>query len=209
MASAAQPSSEGDFVAAARGLAPLIREHADESERERRLAKPVVDAFAANGLYRLAAPKSVGGHETHPFVQIEAIEAASQADGASGWNLMIGIENMGFLGAALEREVATQLFSDPAPATTRVERTSVATRRSRARAHFQQFRRAAGVSSRRARRGRVCCCFSAARLARPHTTRREARVSPDLSAGRRVRPARFCSRARRSPRPRRARSVGG
>ena len=41
------------------------------------------------------------------------------------------------------------------------------------------------------------------------TTRREARVSPDLSAGRRVRPARFCSRARRSPRPRRARSVGG
>lgn len=78
-----------------------------------------------------------------------------------------------------------------------------------ARAHFQQFRRAAGVSSRRARRGRVCCCFSAARLARPHTTRREARVSPDLSAGRRVRPARFCSRARRSPRPRRARSVGG
>ena len=89
--------------------------------------------------------------------------------------------------------------SDPAPATTRVERTSVATRRSRARAHFQQFRRAAGVSSRRARRGRVCCCFSAARLARPHTTRREARVSPDLSAGRRVRPARFCSRARRSP----------
>lgn len=60
------------------------------------------------------------------------------------------------------------------------------------------------------RRGaRVCCCFSAARLARPHTTRREARVSPDLSAGRRVRPARFCSRARRSPRPRRARSVGG
>jgi alkylation response protein AidB-like acyl-CoA dehydrogenase len=105
--------SNADFVAAARALAPLIRDHADESERERRLAKPVVEAFAAAGLYRVAAPASVGGYETDPFVQIETIEAAAYADGASGWNLMIGIENMGFLGAALKREVATELFSDP------------------------------------------------------------------------------------------------
>jgi alkylation response protein AidB-like acyl-CoA dehydrogenase len=103
-----------DFPADTRALAPLIREHADESERNRRLAKPVVDAFTSAGLFRIAAPRSVGGFETEPRVQIECIEAASRADGASGWNLMIGIEVMGFLGAALANEVASELFADPA-----------------------------------------------------------------------------------------------
>ena len=109
-----EAEAERDFVAAARSLAPLIREHADESERNRRLAKPVVDAFAGAGLYRVAMPRSVGGFETEPSVQIECIEAASRADGASGWNLMIGIEVMGFLGAALQQDVASRLFADPA-----------------------------------------------------------------------------------------------
>ena len=102
-----------DYVARVRELAPLIRECADEAERERRLPKRLADAMATAGLYRVAAPASVGGAETHPFTQIEVIEAAAETDGAAGWNLMIGIENLGFLGGALEEPMAQKLFADP------------------------------------------------------------------------------------------------
>ena len=104
-------SSEHDPVARARALAPLIREHADDSERNRRLSKPVVEAFCGAELYRVAVPRSVGGLETTPRVQIECIEAASQADGAAGWNLMIGIETFSLVGLAFDRDL--DLFTDP------------------------------------------------------------------------------------------------
>jgi alkylation response protein AidB-like acyl-CoA dehydrogenase len=102
-----------DPVERARALQPLIRECADEAERERRLPARVVDAMAKAGLYRVAAPASVGGGETDPFTQIRTIEAVSEADGATGWTLMIGIENLGVVGAAFPHARAAELFSDP------------------------------------------------------------------------------------------------
>ena len=103
-----------DPVARARDLTPLVREHADEAERERRLPRQVADAMALAGLHRVAAPRSVGGGECDPVTQIETIEVISAADGASGWNLMIGIENQGFIGAVLPLETARKLFADSA-----------------------------------------------------------------------------------------------
>jgi alkylation response protein AidB-like acyl-CoA dehydrogenase len=105
-------SPSSDPTARARELLPLVRECADEAERERRLPARVADAMAAAGLYRIAAPASVGG-ECEPRSQIETIEMISAADGATGWNLMIGIENMGFLGAVLDLETARKLYADP------------------------------------------------------------------------------------------------
>jgi alkylation response protein AidB-like acyl-CoA dehydrogenase len=70
--------------------------------------------MAAAGLHRIAAPRSVGGGECDPATQIETIEVISAADGASGWNLMIGIENLGFIGAVLPLETARKLFADSA-----------------------------------------------------------------------------------------------
>jgi alkylation response protein AidB-like acyl-CoA dehydrogenase len=107
------PASEQEYVERARALAPLVRESAERAERDRRLPQSVAKAMAEAGLYRVAAPRSVGGGETHPFTQIRVIEAIAAADGATGWNLMIGIENMGFLGAALGPEMAAEVFADP------------------------------------------------------------------------------------------------
>ena len=42
-------------------LAPLIEASADESERSRRLAMPVVEAMSRAGLSRLWVPRSLGG----------------------------------------------------------------------------------------------------------------------------------------------------
>lgn len=108
-----QPPLTGSPLERARALAPLVREGADEAERDRRLPERVAIALADAGLYRIAAPTSVGGAECSPRMQIETIEAISCADGASGWNLMIGVENLGFLGATLSLDIARELFSDP------------------------------------------------------------------------------------------------
>ena len=102
-----------DPVSRARELVPLVRECADEAERERRLPQRLADAMATAGLHRLAAPLSVGGGECDFRTQIETIETIAAADGAAGWTLMIGIENAGFLGAVLEPEVARKVFADP------------------------------------------------------------------------------------------------
>jgi alkylation response protein AidB-like acyl-CoA dehydrogenase len=91
----------------------MIADAADEADRDRRLPSRVANAMAAAGLYRIAAPLAVGGSELDPLSQIEVIEIVSAADGAAGWNLMIGIENMGFLGAALTEETARKLYADP------------------------------------------------------------------------------------------------
>jgi alkylation response protein AidB-like acyl-CoA dehydrogenase len=94
-------------------LAPLISAHADEAETQRHLSNEVARAMAAAGLYRVAAPRSLNGAEAHPLTQIKTIEAVSEIHGSTGWNLMIGIEVMGMLGAIYDRTITDKLYSDP------------------------------------------------------------------------------------------------
>jgi len=101
-----------DPVAAARALQPLVREAADEAERERRLPARVAEAMAKAGLYRVGAPRAFGGDQRDPVTQISVIEAISEADGSAGWNLMIGIESFGLLTLGFPR--GAELFADPA-----------------------------------------------------------------------------------------------
>ncbi len=91
----------------------MLRACADEAERERHLPERAAEAMARAGLFRVASPRRLGGGEAEPEEQIQTIEIVSAADGSVGWNLMIGIESMGFLGAALDPDVASKLFADP------------------------------------------------------------------------------------------------
>jgi alkylation response protein AidB-like acyl-CoA dehydrogenase len=99
-----------DYVARAKELQPLVREHALEAERQRHLPEAVAQAMANSGLYLVAGPASIGGGEIHPKDQIRVIEAIAAADGATGWNLMIGIEATGMASAALPPETAAEIF---------------------------------------------------------------------------------------------------
>ncbi len=81
----------------ARDLEQLIRDHADEADRERRLPAVVAQAIAEQGLYRIGAPIDYSGEEADPRTQIETIEALASFDGSAGWNLMIGMENFGLI----------------------------------------------------------------------------------------------------------------
>ena len=74
----------GDPVARARELVPLIRECADEAERERHLPQRAAEALARAGLHRVAAPRSLGGAECEPEVQIETIDVKDERPLAFG-----------------------------------------------------------------------------------------------------------------------------
>jgi alkylation response protein AidB-like acyl-CoA dehydrogenase len=103
-----------DVVEAARSLRPLVQAHADEAERNRCQSPEVVAAMARAGLFRLAAPEAYGGVEADPISMIRAIEAISEADGATGWTLMIGIETVGIaLGALPPSSAAALLGAHP------------------------------------------------------------------------------------------------
>lgn len=78
-------------------LQPMVRSHADASEAQRHLVAEVAQAFAREGLYRIAAPQDSFGSAADPVTQVETIEAIAYADGSSAWNLMIGIETFGLV----------------------------------------------------------------------------------------------------------------
>jgi alkylation response protein AidB-like acyl-CoA dehydrogenase len=99
-----------DVVEVARSLQPLVRAHADESEQARRLAPAVLAGLADAGLFRMAAPAAYGGLEVDPCSMVAALEAVSEADGASGWTLMIGVETVGMATAGVAPALAEQLL---------------------------------------------------------------------------------------------------
>ncbi len=63
MTTDARIASPAEALAA---LEPVIREHADASEAQQFLARPIVDALVDAGVFRLRAPKTLGGAETDP-----------------------------------------------------------------------------------------------------------------------------------------------
>jgi alkylation response protein AidB-like acyl-CoA dehydrogenase len=92
-------------------LRELVRQHADDAERNRRLSPVVAQAMAAEGLYRIAAPREFYGEEVAPIIQIRTIEEISRADASAGWNLMIGIESFGLIAPAFKH--CRELIADP------------------------------------------------------------------------------------------------
>ena len=106
----AQP--DAPIVAAARALQPMVRAHGEEAELQAGPVKSVAEAMAKAGLFRMGAPAVTGGGEHDPLSTIRAIEAISQADGATGWVLMIGIETTGIGGSYLSAKAADEVFGD-------------------------------------------------------------------------------------------------
>lgn len=70
-----------------RRLAPVIREHADAAEQERRLPKPVHDALITGGFQRMLTPRSFGGLELDPVTCARVVEEVALVDSAAGWVL--------------------------------------------------------------------------------------------------------------------------
>ncbi|HEX6316549.1 MAG TPA: acyl-CoA dehydrogenase family protein [Gemmatimonadaceae bacterium] len=92
-ATRAKESDQDTLIERARELAPLIREHAQDMERHRRIARPVLDALFAAGFQGLFAPRSLGGLEVDPLTALRVVEEVARADSAAAWALQSGNVN--------------------------------------------------------------------------------------------------------------------
>lgn len=82
-----------DLINVVRALEPIIRQHADEAERNHRLSQPVVDALARAGLFRMWVPKTLGGLEVSPLTAYRVVEEVARLDGSTGWCVFIGVSS--------------------------------------------------------------------------------------------------------------------
>jgi indole-3-acetate monooxygenase len=78
---------DSSLIEAAREIAPIVRRHSAEAERERRLSQPVLDALRETGLLRMATPRSLGGLESDPVTRALAVEELGRHDSAAAWTL--------------------------------------------------------------------------------------------------------------------------
>src|SRR5918996_2072695 len=101
----------GAILANAVAVAPVLREEAAESERQRQLTPRAVAALRSTGVFRMPMPRAWGGPEVDPPAQIEIIEELSHADGSAGWWAMIGSDG-GFYSAALADDIGRSLYRD-------------------------------------------------------------------------------------------------
>jgi alkylation response protein AidB-like acyl-CoA dehydrogenase len=102
-----------DLVNVARALEPIIRRHADEAELSHRLSRPVVEAMARAGLFRMWVPRTLGGLEAWPVTAYRVIEEVARLDGSTGWCVFIGVSST-ITGAFLTDLAAEEMFAgDP------------------------------------------------------------------------------------------------
>ena len=100
------------LVEKARTLGPVIREHTEAAERERRLSKPVIEALNRAGLTRMAVPKSLGGLETDPVTMLRVVEEIARVDSIPAWLLMVA-NGGSIIASRLPAATVEQLFADP------------------------------------------------------------------------------------------------
>jgi len=75
------------IIDTAREIAPIIREHSQEAERQRRLSQPVLKALRETGLLRMNTPRSLGGLEADPVTRALVVEEIGRHDSAAAWTL--------------------------------------------------------------------------------------------------------------------------
>ena len=95
--------------------APLLAEiaaRAAEMEEARRLPADLAAKMAAEGLFRIAMPRSLGGAELPPSAIVRTIEQVAEADASAGWCVMIGATTNLSL-AWLPPAVAGEVAADP------------------------------------------------------------------------------------------------
>ena len=103
-------SIEEKLVEKARELGPLIRQHANEAERQRRLSRPVVQALVEARMFQLFLPRSLGGLEVDPVTTARVIEELSTFDSVAGWAIMLN--SNAFFACRLSKEGIEEIYGN-------------------------------------------------------------------------------------------------
>jgi alkylation response protein AidB-like acyl-CoA dehydrogenase len=99
------------YLEAIQNLSPLITQHRESSERERRVSQSVYDKLADAGLFRLWLPEALGGPGLSPSEFLTVVEAVAALDGSVGWIVGNG-GGMSRAGGYLPEATARKLFTD-------------------------------------------------------------------------------------------------
>jgi indole-3-acetate monooxygenase len=70
---------------AAREMAPTIRSCADQIEKDRELPRPLFEALAAAGFFKLLIPHTIGGLEIDLPAYVQVLEELGKADASTAW----------------------------------------------------------------------------------------------------------------------------
>jgi alkylation response protein AidB-like acyl-CoA dehydrogenase len=104
-------SSSSSMLEAARQLAPMVREYADQTDAARELPKPLFHALADAGFYHMAVPRAVGGLEVDFPTYVQVLEELGKADASTAWTVSQGA-NWATYSARMAREVAREIWID-------------------------------------------------------------------------------------------------
>jgi alkylation response protein AidB-like acyl-CoA dehydrogenase len=96
---------------AARKLGPFIRASAPDTEAQRELPRPLFEAMADAGLFRLALPRAIGGAEMQLPDYIEVIEEIGKGDASTGW-VTNQVAIFATYAARMPREAARAIWID-------------------------------------------------------------------------------------------------
>jgi len=102
-----------DALQRVRELIPLIGTEADQAETDGTLTPAVVDAMRRSGLFRIMAPRCLGGAEAPVPTVYQVIEELAKADGSASWSFMATAVYLGTAGSLLGDSAVEKIFSDP------------------------------------------------------------------------------------------------
>jgi alkylation response protein AidB-like acyl-CoA dehydrogenase len=104
-----EASSQGDHIARARRLAPLLAAAAPRIDAARELPSDVLDSMHAEGMFRLLVPHSIGGAELDPATYIQCVEAIASGDASVAWCMNQG-SGCSMSAGYLDPDVAREVF---------------------------------------------------------------------------------------------------
>ena len=104
--------TDANIVQVVWSLTLMIRSDCSDVDHTRAVPASVIERLRSAGVFRMLAPREIGGAETDPLAFFDVVEAAASADGSVGWVVMIGGCYATF-GGLLSPEGAAEIFGDP------------------------------------------------------------------------------------------------
>lgn len=104
-----------ELLAEVDSIAPLLAEHAPESEKLGRLDTSSIEAVRSTRLLGLFAPRELRGLEADPVTVALVLEALARIDGSAGWTIGI-LGSAPVFGAYLPAATARRIFAEAVPA---------------------------------------------------------------------------------------------
>jgi alkylation response protein AidB-like acyl-CoA dehydrogenase len=95
----------------ARRLAPQIEACAEETERQRQIAEPLVAALHEAGMFRLLLPRALDGAELDPPAYVEVMEEIARHDASTAWSIC-QTAGCSMVAAYLRPDVARAIFGE-------------------------------------------------------------------------------------------------